>query len=111
MVVAAGLGVTSRSVIPFPRRKRRPSCRRGIASAPECAAKQRVETLPMPLRRRLVVHGALGKGEPVGSARINLHFCIGAAVLSFGPQLVDDLLRRILIGFGAAEIKPSVGVP
>ena len=64
-------------------------------SSGECVAKQLEQTFPMPLRRGLVVHGPLRKGEPMLRPGIYFHFGVSALLVEFRAQLVDHFLRRV----------------
>src|SRR3984957_6213180 len=71
-------------------------------------AKQREQTLPMPLRCGLVVCRPLREGEAMVGAGVDFHLGVAAVSVEFEAQLVDRLARRVLTGFGAAEIQPRV---
>src|SRR5579863_8306161 len=67
-------------------------------------AKQREQTLPMPLSGGSVVCRPLRESEAVVGAGVDFHLGVAAVSVEFEAQPVDHLRRRVLIGFGAAEI-------
>src|SRR5882757_11451522 len=74
----------------------------------EVAAIERQQPFPMPLGGVAVVDRALREGEAVMGAGIEFD-------LVFGPlhaflHLLDDLRRRIDVGFGATEIEFGLGL-
>src|SRR5665213_4045682 len=64
----------------------------------------------MPLGGVAVINRTLRKRKAVMGAGIDLDLATGAGVLDPLLDLVDDLLRRIDVGRGAAEIKFGLGL-
>src|SRR5579875_2313772 len=86
----------------WPRAPYRRAGRLGCGPAsPEPAAIQRDQPFPMPFRRRLVVAPALGKGETVMGAGINLDLARGPGPGEQAAQFLDHRQRRELVMFGA----------
>src|SRR6266700_1016304 len=69
---------------------------------------EREQTLPVPLGRVAMIDRALGKGEAVMGARIDFDLGVGACHACF--HLLDDLHRRVDVGFGTGEIKFGPGL-
>src|ERR1700722_11956246 len=74
------------------------------------AAIKRQQPFPMPLGGVAVVDRSLRKREAVMGVGIDLDLGIGLVGLHGVLELVDDFLRRIHVGFRAAEIKLGLGL-
>src|ERR1700688_654079 len=72
------------------------------------AAIKHQQPLPMPLGGVAVVDRPLWKRKTVMGAGIDLN--LGVSALHRCRDFVDDLLRRVDIGFGAAEVKLGPGL-
>src|SRR3979409_2543168 len=64
----------------------------------------------MPLGGVAIVNRSLRKREAVMRAGINLDLGIGTVVFHSLCHFLDDLARRVNIGFGAAEIELGLGL-
>ena len=72
----------------------------------EVAAIERQQPLPVPLRSVAIIDRSFREGEAVVGAGIYLDLVVRS--LHAGDDLVDDLLRRVAVGFGTGKIKFSL---